>query len=125
VQSVIPNLFKWAGRSLGALSGAAVAVLWMLALWLPGSGEMLSGISFVVALLMALIALFVVIASLHGHSLVLVVAFVASFFPIGVHLAGVDHWLSWIGRLNLGYLVAGGLLWLARRAEARAQPSRM
>jgi hypothetical protein len=125
MQPLILKLFYLAGSVLGALSGAAVAVLWMLALWLPSSGEMLSGISFVVSLLMALIALFVVIASLHGHSVVLIVAFVASFFPIGVHLIGVDHWLSWIGRLNVAYLVAGGLLWLGRRAEGRARAQDM
>jgi hypothetical protein len=109
------------GRGIGALTGATVSVLWMLALWLPSSAAMLSGISFVVSLLMALMGLFVVIASLRGHAFVLFFAFVASFFPIGFHLVDVDHWLAWAGRLNLLYLVAGALLWLGRSAAASRQ----
>jgi hypothetical protein len=109
------------GRGIGALAGATVSVLWMLALWLPSSGAMLSGISFVVSLLMALMGLFVVIAALRGHAFVLLFAFVASFFPVGFYLFGVDHWLAWAGRLNLLYLLAGALLWLGRRAAAPQQ----
>lgn len=105
----------FAGRALGVVAGAMAAVLWVLAIWLPSSGLTLTGIEFVVALLMALAALFVVIASVHGHSLVLIVAFVASFFPVGFYLLGVDHWLSWAGRLDVCYLLAGGLMWFGRR----------
>ena len=111
------------GRGLGALAGAAVAVLWLLAIWTPASGELLAGIGFVVALLMALIGLFVVIASLHGHTVVLLIAFVASFFPIGFHLFVAEHWLSWVGRLNVAYLLAALLLWLG--GSQRASDRRM
>ncbi|MBN1238475.1 MAG: hypothetical protein JXB36_08225 [Gammaproteobacteria bacterium] len=110
---------RHAGRGLGALAGAAVAILWLAALWTPASGAMLAGIGFVVALLMALIGLFVVIASLRGHVVVLLIAFVASFFPIGFHLAAAEHWLSWVGRLNVAYLLAALLMWLGRRLDAR------
>lgn len=113
------------GRVIGALSGAAVAVLWVFAIWLPTSGEMLAGIGIVVALLMALIGLFVVIASLHGHGAVVLIAFVASFFPIGFHLFVAEHWLGWAGRLNVAFLVAGVLLWLGRPRETRVHEHRM
>lgn len=117
----VSTLLRSAGQGIGALAGAAVAVLWMLAIWMPSSGEMLAGIGIVVALLMALIGLFVTIASLRGHIVVVFVAFVASFFPIGFHLLASEHWLSWVGRLNLVYLVAGTLLWLSRPAQVRTQ----
>jgi len=112
------RIVDYAGRALGAMSGALVAVLWILGLWLPESGMALTGINFVVALLMALLALFAVIAAIRGHTAVLIVAFVASFFPVGLALLGGDHWLAWAGRLNVCYLVAAALMWLGRRRRA-------
>jgi len=112
---------------LGAVSGALVAVLWMLGLWLPDSGMALTGINFVVGLLMTLLALFAVIAAVRGHTAALVVVFVASFFPVGLALLGADHWLGWAGRLNVCYLVAAALMWLGgprRRGSAGDAPAR-
>jgi hypothetical protein len=53
---------------------------------------------------------------------VIAVAFLASFFPIGVSLmARQDHWLHWVGWLDVGLLVAAVLIWVTRRrAEALA-----
>lgn len=112
------RIVDYVGRGVGALSGAAVAALWMLGVWMPDSGIALTGINFVVALLMALLALFAVIASIRGHVVVLVILFVASFFPVGVTLIGADHWLGWVGRLNLGYAAAALLIRLGRGAAA-------
>ncbi len=109
------RVVDYAGRGLGAVSGALVALLWTLALWMPESGMALTGINFVVGLLMALLGLFAVIAAVRGHAGVLVVLFVASFFPVGVALAGADHWLAWAGRLDVCYLVAALLIRLGRR----------
>jgi hypothetical protein len=106
------------GRALGALSGSLVSLLWMLALWMPTPGLTITGIAFVVALLMAMMALFVVIASIKGHVVVLLVVFVASFFPVGIHLAAVDHWLRWVAILNLCYLAAAAMMWFGRRGSA-------
>ena len=111
---------EYAGRGLGALSGAIVSVLWMVALWVPSAGFALTGINFVVALLMAMLALFAVIASVRGHALVLVVLFVASFLPVGLALADADHWMSWVARLNVCYLLAAGLIRLGQRGRARS-----
>ena len=119
--STAARILALAGRALGALSGTLVTLLWLLAIWLPASGGALSGISLVVALLMVLIALFVVIAALRGHSLVLVIAFVASFFPIGIQLAGSEHWMAWIGRLNAFYLIAALLLRLGAPPSRRGE----
>lgn len=118
------RIVDYAGRALGAVSGALVTVLWMLGLWLPESGVALTGINFVVALLMALFALFAVIASVRGHATVLLVLFVASFFPVGVTLLGAEHWLAWAGRLNVCYLVAGVLIWLGGRRRPVPAPDR-
>jgi len=110
---------EYAGRGLGALSGAIVSLMWMLALWIPSAGFELTGINFVVALLMAMLALFAVIASVRGHGVVLIVLFVASFLPVGLALAGADHWMSWVGRLNVCYLLAAGLIRVGQKGQAR------
>src|SRR5690606_11763723 len=71
------RILDYTGRALGAICGALVSMLWMLGVWLPESGMALTGINFVVAMLMALLGLFAVIASVRGHAAVLFVAFVA------------------------------------------------
>ena len=114
------RIVGYAGRGLGAVSGALVAILWTFALWMPDSGMALTGISFVVGLLMALLGLFAVIAAVHGHAIVLVVLFVASFFPVGFALMGSDHWLAWAARLDVCYLVAALLIRLGRGRAAKA-----
>jgi hypothetical protein len=114
------RIVDYTGRALGAISGALVSALWMLGVWLPESGMALTGINFVVAMLMALLGLFAAIASIRAHAAVLLIVFVASFFPVGITLLGGEHWLSWAGRLNVCYLVASVLIWLARRRAPQA-----
>ena len=109
------KLLNLLGRGIGALSGALLAVCWTYVMWVPAAGLHLSGVSFIVALLLALAGLFSVIAAVRGHSLVLILAFVASFFPIGVTLLQVDHWLRWAGWLDIGLLAGGVLMWLTTR----------
>src|SRR5690606_3022625 len=121
------RIVDYAGRAVGAASGAGVAVLWMLGIWVPDTGFELTGINFVVGMLMALFALLAIIASVRGHPAALLVLFVASFLPVGLTLLDADHWLAWIGRLNVGYLLAAALIRLGRRhvkpaAEADAAP---
>jgi hypothetical protein len=112
-----------AGRSIGALAGGAVSLAWMLAVWVPGAALKMSGVNLLVALLMALMALFAMIASLRGHVVVLVVVFVASFFPVGLVLLGAQHWMRWVGFADLCYVVAAGLIWLGKRG-ARSEDHR-
>lgn len=109
------RIVDYAGRAIGAAAGAGGAVLWMLWIWMPDSGLALTGMNFVVGLLMTLFALLAVIASVRGHPAALLVLFVASFLPVGLLLIRADHWLAWIGRLNLGYLLAAALIRLGRR----------
>jgi len=109
-------------RSLGALCGAVLSVIWAFTLWVPAAGLNLSGVSVVVALMLTAFALFAVIASLRGHPTVVVLLFLASFFPIGFQLlTRTDHWLHWVGWLNLGLLLAAALIW-ATRDPARVTP---
>jgi ABC-type glycerol-3-phosphate transport system permease component len=110
------------GRALGALCGAVLSVAWILAVWVPAAGLTLSGVSVVVALLLAMFAVFAIIASLKGHAAVVVLLFLASFFPIGAYLMPVDHWLRWIGWLDLGLLLAAVLIWVTRRAMPASPP---
>ena len=66
----------------------------------------------------AVFALFATIASVRGHATVVVLLFLASFFPVGASLIRIEHWLRIVGWLDVGLLVASVLLWLTRpRAE--------
>ena len=110
------KIFHMAGRVLGSFSGAALAILWAYALWVPAAGvalaekSILGGASVVlVSLLMIVLALFAAIASWRGHSTVVTLAFIASFFPVGLSLVPSADWVRWIGYLDLG-LLAGALL---------------
>lgn len=109
------KLLNLLGRAIGALSGAVLAVCWSYVMWVPAAGLTLSGVSFIVAALLALAGLFAVIGAVRGHSVVLVLVFLASFFPIGVTLLQVDHWLRWVGWLDVGLLAGGALMWITAR----------
>ena len=105
-------------RGLGALCGAALAVIWASAFWVPAAGLTLPGTSAIGALMFAVFALFATIASVRGHATVVVLLFLASFFPVGASLIRIEHWLRIVGGLDVGLLVASVLLWLTRpRAE--------
>ena len=104
-----------AGRALGALSGAVTSVLWMYAVWFPSEGISMAGASVAVAWLMALLAVVAVIASVKGHHVVLFIAFLASFLPIGAFLLYVRDWPRWIGILNVVLLLASVLIWQSAR----------
>ena len=103
------------GQVIGAMSGVGTSVSWLVAMWFPSSNLTLSGASFIVAFVMALLAIAVVLASVRGHGTVLVVLFFTSF-PIGGFLLTVSHWIHWIGVLNFGYLIAALLIWPNRRS---------
>jgi hypothetical protein len=109
------------GRMLGLVCAAGLASAWALALWVPSGGLTLEGLGGVGGALMSLVlAVFAGIASWHGHAIVIVLAFLASFFPIGVSLLPRDHWLQAVGWLDLGLLAAAVLIWATRRrSEAR------
>ena len=104
------------GRAIGALCGAALALGWAYALWVPSEGVALAGASVVlVALLMATLALFAAIAAWRGHPTVVMLAFIASFFPVGLSLLPSTHWLKWLGYLDVGLLASAILIWLTAR----------
>jgi hypothetical protein len=108
----------WLGRGLGVVCAAALAVAWSFALWVPAAGLKLSGVSVVVALALVAFAVFAGIASAYGHTLIVVLLFLASFFPIGGFLMTAQHWLRWVGWLDLGLLAAAVLMWASARRGA-------
>jgi hypothetical protein len=111
------KILHMAGRALGALCGGALSLGWAYALWVPTAGVALAGASVVlVALLMAALALFAAIASWRGHPTVVMLVFLASFFPVGLSLVPSEHWLRWLGYLDVGLLVGGLLIWITARA---------
>lgn len=118
------NTLNTIGRALGALCGAALAVIWAFMFWVPAAGLTLPGTSAIGALMFAAFGLFATIASVRGHPTVVVLLFLASFFPVGASLIRIDHWLRVIGWLDVGLLVASALLWLTRtRAEPVPEPA--
>lgn len=103
------------GRGIGLVCATVLAAAWAFALWVPTAGLTLSGISVITALLLVVFALFAGIAAVHGHALVVALLFLASFFPVGVFLLPTDHWLKWVGWIDLGLLVSAVLLWTTAR----------
>ena len=112
------NTINLLGRVLGALCAAALAIAWAYTLWVPAAGLPLSGVSVIMALALVAFAVFAGIASAYGHAVVLVLFFLASFFPIGAFLMGTDHWLKWVGWGDLGLLGAAILMWATARRRA-------
>jgi ABC-type glycerol-3-phosphate transport system permease component len=88
-------------------------------LWVPSTGGLtVTGISVVTALLLVAFAVFAAIAAVYGHAAVIAVLFLASFFPVGAFLMPTDHWLKWVGWVDLGLLVAAVLIWVTGRRVA-------
>jgi hypothetical protein len=111
-----------AGRALGAVCGVVLAGIWAYALWVPAAGlTALAGISVVTALLLVALGVFASVASVHGHGAVVALLFLASFFPVGAFVMPTEHWLKWVGWLDLGLLVAALMMWLTRKHAVLAQ----
>jgi hypothetical protein len=111
---------NWLGRASGLVCATALAGAWAFALWVPSAGLTLTGISVVTALLLVAFAVFAGIAAIHGHAAVIALLFLASFFPVGVFLLPTDHWLKWVGWVDLGLLVSAVLIWVTARRGAVA-----
>jgi hypothetical protein len=105
---------NWLGRLVGLVCAAALASAWAYVLWVPAAGLTLANLNVVTALVFVALAVFAGIAAVHGHALVIALLFLASFFPIGVSLLPRDHWLQWVGWLDLGLLVSAVLIWVSR-----------
>lgn len=115
------RLISEAGRTLGIAAGAVLAALWSYIMWVPAAGLDVSGVSFAVAFLMCFCGIVAVLAAHRRHSAVLMIAFLASFLPVGALMLQVDLWLRWLGILDLFLLCAAALIWWGRpRAGALA-----
>ncbi len=106
-------------RGFGGVSAGVACLFWVAAMWMPSTQSVLSGWSFAVAALMLLLSIVAVIASMRGHGNVMLAMFLASFLPVGAYLIRVDHWLHWVGVLNVVLLVAALVTrWTAPRRPA-------
>jgi len=112
------STLNWIGRGLGIVCAALLASAWAFVLWVPAAGLTVTGISVVTALLLVAFAVFAGIAAAHGHPVVLALFFLASFFPVGAFLMPTDHWLKWVGWVDLGLLAAAVLIWATSRRAA-------
>lgn len=120
---MLRTLSHYAGRIIGTASGAAACGLWLWALGTPQGAFSLSAVHIAIGVLMMLFAIFAVIASVRGHGLALLIIFIMSFFPVGAYLFGIPHWLRWIGVTDLGFLVAGLMIWYSTPKTAQHQAS--
>ena len=102
------------GRALGLVCSAALARAWAYVLWVRASGLTLGNLNVVTALVLVALAGFAGIAAVHGHATVIALVFLASVLPIGVSLLPREHWLQWVGWLDLGLLASALLIWLSK-----------
>ena len=99
------------GQLTGIIAGVIASLLWMMTLWIPDASFSFNIASMAVVLLMIILAIIAIVASLKGHAAVLIVMFGISFFPIGLYVLGIPHWIQWVGLANIGYLLAGVIIW--------------
>jgi hypothetical protein len=119
----VKKIIQLIAKTIGAISGAATCICWILAIWFPLPELPLTGIAFVGALLMIMFSILAVIASIHGHGRVLIFLFAASFFPIGLYLLGDPDWVRIIGILNFGYIIAGVAAWAVPQESKTQEPA--
>ena len=110
---------NWLARGLGVFCALVLSGAWTYVLWVPAAGLTLSGVSVVMALLLVVFAVFAGVASAYGHAVVVVLLFLASFFPIGAFLLPTDHWLRYVGWVDLGLLLSAALMWATARRLPR------
>ena len=113
------SILRIAGRALGMLAGGALCLVWLVVIWFPTEQLSISGFSIVVAGFMAFLSLVAAIASFHGHVIVLGIVFVASFLPVGGYLLGVNHWLRFVGILDIILLVGALMILAGNRLERK------
>lgn len=104
-----------AARGLGVVAATGLALAWCYAVWVPSAGIAPTGTSFIVGLGLALGAVIAAIAAFRGHAVVVTLVFIVSFFPIGAALLTADHWLRWIGVLDIALLASAVGIWLSAR----------
>jgi hypothetical protein len=114
-----------AALSLARLIGLAGAVLTLVLYGVllfanPYSGQGIGEDTYVVATAMGLLAPLVIWAALTLKPLVILGAFVVSFFPVGLYTLGTPGLFRWIGVANLLYLVSGIGIWLCRGSRPQS-----
>jgi hypothetical protein len=117
------KMVNWFARGLGVICAVAAAGMWAFDLWVPGAGLTSGGVNVVMQLLLVTFAIFAGIAAANGHAVVVTLFFLASFFPVGAALMFAQHWLRWVGWIDLGLLAAAVLLFATRRYVAEPDPS--
>jgi len=113
------NYFFKLGQVIGITSGIFTCLLWVLMMWELTATFSFSIASYAVVFIMVLMAIIAMVASLKGRSGVLVVIFGISFFPIGLYVLAVPHWIHWVGLANIGFLLAGIVIWRFRPSYNR------
>ena len=83
----------------------------MMSLWAPDTTFTFNIASTAVVLLMIVLSIIIIVATLKAHATAMIIIFGISFFPIGLYVLGVPHWIQWVGLANIGYLMAGVLIW--------------
>jgi hypothetical protein len=70
---------------------------------------------------MIALALFAAIGSWRGHPAVVMLGFLASFFPVGLSMLPSADWVRWIGYLDVALFVGAVLIWFTARTVKPAE----
>jgi hypothetical protein len=98
-------------RMLGVGSAATTTFLWCTLLFFnPYDAECITGGTYVVGTLMIILALLAAWGAFALRLWVLVVAFVASFFPVGFYFLGASSIFALVGVANVLHLIAAIVL---------------
>lgn len=110
------KLLESLGWGLGMACGLVAALL--AALFIVQTGQLATGTLLVFTWLgiLGLAGLWVSLRRLLGP---LAGVFLLSFMPVGLYLLGASGWMRGLGAATLGYGVAAGLIWLARKGEGQ------
>lgn len=113
----------WVARAAGLLAaGVVIALSAVLVLANPYASDTLSSATGLIMGLLCALALVAAWGAIARRPLLLLLAFAASFFPLGLYLLGTPGIFRWIGVAHLVYLIVGlALLGLPRPGDPVSQ----
>jgi hypothetical protein len=102
-------------RVLGLGAAVTTGLLWCFLLWDGTINGGITGGTYVVGAIMMLLALLAAWGTLTAKPLLLIIAFVGSFVPVGLYMLGAPSIFVLVGVANLLYLFVGVLIFLEQR----------
>lgn len=98
------------GRTLGVLASVAIVVLWVVFLVRESGAPGIRGMTSGVAVFMIFVGVIALGASWRAKPVGMLIAFAASFLPIGLYVLASDGFYRLIGVADLALLAAALIL---------------